>query len=90
MINGYAIIVSDDFTVETPRMQLGRAVCEFLAPEQIADHNAWMREFFGVDTRLDNLLADGSIIVMDSQRQFIMNRRTFEMYQKAVIGGNRP
>ncbi len=83
MITGMDVIVVQDRHVEYPNMQLGPRVCEVLTPAMIADHNAWMREFFGTHTKLENLIKDGDEVLFIGNKAH-MNPRTF-----AVIAGNR-
>lgn len=65
-------------TPDTPKMQLGGAVREYLTPAMIADHNQWMLEFFGVD----NVLADGdAAIVKDCM---YMNPRTYQQLRRTI------
>jgi hypothetical protein len=64
---GMRVIVTPD----RPKMQLSPRVCEVLAPEFIAETNAWMLRFFGTT----NLLNDGAVLVHEGQ-SFTMNPRT--------------
>lgn len=87
---GYAITVTPDFTVEHPRMQLGVAVCEFLTPAMVEDHNAWLREFFGTYVTIENIVPDGEATVDKVNKVVYMNPRTYAAFRNAVpiIGGN--
>lgn len=72
---GYRVFVSPDL----PRMQLGERVKEFLTPEQIADHNAWMLQFFGTS----NLLGDDVVLRDDMFMALHMNPRVYPKFIKA-------
>lgn len=65
-------------TPDTPKMQLGKEVCEYLTPAMIADHNQWLLNFFGVT----NALADGDAAITGND--MYMNPRTYQMMRKAV------
>jgi hypothetical protein len=74
--NGLKVYVQPD----QPRMQLGEPVKQYLTPEQIADHNAWMRGFFGVT----NMLPDGQYVLSEQFGFVSMNPRTYEQFRKAM------
>lgn len=77
-IFGLKVIVTQDH----PKMQLSDRVKEVLTPEMIADHNAWMREFFGAS----NLCKDGAYIIMEYGNSVLMNPRTLARIQEATCG----
>lgn len=77
---GHRIVVTPD----RPKMQLSERVKEVLTPAQIADHNAWMLEFFGTD----NLLNDGAYYPVDyddaGNPMMLMNPRTYARMVEAA------
>lgn len=78
--HGYKIIVTPD----RPKMQLSPRVREVLTPAQIADHNAWMLQFFGTT----NLLEDGVTWfdegIGSDGKLIMMNPRTHEALKKVT------
>jgi hypothetical protein len=68
--------LSDYYTIQVmpdlPRRQLSERVCEVLAPEFIAEMNAWLLQFFGTY----NLIDDGVTCVIEAGRTIYMNPRT--------------
>jgi hypothetical protein len=76
---GFRVIVASD----VPKLQLGEPVKQYLTPEQIADHNAWMRDFFGTTNRL----RDGEVVTSHASRSFHMNPRTYQQLTQAVANG---
>lgn len=76
---GFKVYVQPDH----PKMQLGEPVKEFLTPEQIADHNAWMLDFFG----FTNSMKDGQYVVSEVFQFVSMNPRTYEQFRRAAFNG---
>lgn len=72
--NGMRFYITHDY----PKMQLSARVCEVLAPDFIAETNAWMAEFFG----WDNVASDGEYIVDSVNNAVHMNKRTFEQFKR--------
>lgn len=71
---GMDIVITQD----CPRMQLSERVKEVLSPECIAETNAWMLDFFGVD----NVMQDGHAFVANGK--VYMNRRTFTQLHNSI------
>lgn len=82
-LQGIKIYIVND----TPKMQLSARVCEVLAPDFIAETNAWMLEFFGTKNELD----DGEVVMNADANSFIpaskcwMNPRTYEQFKQYVF-----
>lgn len=72
--NGMRVYITHDY----PKMQLSARVCEVLAPDFIAETNAWMAEFFGYT----NIASDGEYIVDSVNNAVHMNKRTFEQFKR--------
>lgn len=75
--NGMKIYIVQD----VPKMQLSARVCEVLAPDFIAETNAWMAEFFG----WTNIADDGEYLVDTINDAVHMNKRTFEQFKRLTL-----
>lgn len=71
---GLTIQISPD----RPKMQLSERVCEVLAPDFIAETNAWMLGFFGIY----NLVPDGQ--AYQTGHTVIVNPRTYAALRAAT------
>jgi len=79
---GMRIVVRKD----QPKMQLSARVCEVLAPDFIAETNAWMLSFFGTQ----NLLTDGEYLLDKTNNIIYMNPRSYIMLREIANKEFRP
>lgn len=79
-LHGMKVVVTTDYAEhDIPNMQLSERVCEVLTPAMVADHNQWMREFFGTRKVYENLLKDGEVmkVTLQGEPVLYMNSRTY-------------